>query len=130
LLKIENYRTNTALVQVLWLLAMAATIVGELLPGNSAVMRLVAATHINDKVLHFSAYALLAFIPVFGFKLRHGIPLALSMILLGVALEFAQRLVPSRSYEVADMVANALGVFTGIALALVARQAWRPVVES
>jgi VanZ family protein len=109
---------------------MAATIVGELLPGNSAVMRLVAATHINDKVLHFSAYALLAFIPVFGFKLRHGIPLALSMILLGVALEFAQRLVPSRSYEVADMVANALGVFTGIALALVARQAWRPVVES
>lgn len=126
--KIKTYQTNPALFQVLWLLAMAATIVGELLPGNSAPMRLIAATHINDKTLHFTAYALLAFIPVFGFKLRRGLPLSLSMILLGVALEFAQRLVPSRSFEIADMVANALGVFAGIVLALVA-QSSRPFVE-
>jgi VanZ family protein len=124
---IQNHRTNPALFQALWLLAMAGTIVGELLPGNSAPMRWVAATHINDKTLHFTAYALLAFIPVFGFQLRRGIPLALSMILLGVALEFAQRLVPSRSFEIADMVANALGVLAGIGLALVGRASMRVV---
>ena len=126
--KAKTDQTNAALFQALWLLAMAATIVGELLPGNSAPMRWIAATHVSDKTLHFTAYALLAFMPVFGFKLRRGIPLALSMILLGVALEFAQRLVPSRSFEVADMVANALGVFAGIFLALVG-QASRPATE-
>ena len=124
---IQNYRTNPALFQVLWLLAMAATITGELLPGTSAPMRWVAATHINDKTLHFTAYALLAFIPVVGFQLRRGIPLALSMVFLGVALEFAQRLVPSRSFEIADMVANALGVLAGIVLALVGRASMRVV---
>jgi len=90
-------------------------------------MRWVAATHINDKTLHFTAYALLAFIPVVGFQLRRGIPLALSMVFLGVALEFAQRLVPSRSFEIADMVANALGVLAGIVLALVGRASMRVV---
>ncbi|HEY1203509.1 MAG: VanZ family protein [Bryobacteraceae bacterium] len=121
--------TNSAFFfPLLWILAMAATITGELLPGYSAPMRWVAATHIGDKTLHFMAYALLAFIPVLGFRLRRGIPLALSMILLGVALEFAQRLVPSRSFEIADMVTNALGVLSGIALALAGR-AFRPIME-
>ncbi len=125
--KIKSIQANPALFQVLWIVAMAAVIIGELLPGNSAAMRLVAATHINDKTLHFTAYTLLAFIPVFGFKMGRGIPLALSMILLGVALEFAQRLVPSRSFEVADMVANALGVLAGMLLALVAQASLRVV---
>jgi VanZ family protein len=108
--------------------ALTATVIGELLPGNSAPMRWVGASHINDKTLHFTAYAVLAFIPVFGAKLRRGVPLAASTILLGVALEFAQRLVPSRSFEVADMVANTLGVSAGMVLALVG-QAWMPGVE-
>lgn len=107
---------------------MAATIIGELLPGNSTPMGWIAATHINDKALHFGAYAVLAFLPVFGFGRRRGILLALSMVALGMALEFAQRLVPFRSFEVADMMANALGVSTGIVLALVG-QACMPVVE-
>lgn len=123
-------KTDTGfLVPALWLLALAATIAGELLPGYSTPMRWVAATHISDKTLHFAAYLLLAFIPVFGFKLRRGLPLAFSMIFLGIALEFAQRLVPARSFEVADMVANTLGVVAGIALALLG-QASRPIMES
>ena len=77
-------------------------------------MRWIAATHIDDQTLHFAACALLAFTPVFGFGRRLGVPLARSMILLGIALEFAQRLVPSRTFEVADRMANALGVSAGI----------------
>lgn len=127
--KTETFRTHPALFQILWLLSMAATIVGELLPGDSAPMRWIAATHISDKTLHFAAYAMLAFLPVFGFRRRRGIPLALSMILLGIALEFGQRLVPSRSFELADMMANALGVFAGVVVALVG-QAWMPVTEA
>ena len=127
--KTQTCRTHAALFQIAWLLALAATIVGELLPGNSMPMRWIAVTHINDKTLHFAAYATLAFIPVFGFRRRHGIPLALSMVLLGIALEFGQSLVPSRSFELADMMANALGVFAGIVVALVG-QAWMPVTEA
>ena len=127
--KIANRPTKAALFQALWYVALAATVVGELLPGNSTAMRWVGSTHINDKTLHFTAYAVLAFIPAFGWRLRCGIPVAASMILLGVALEFAQRLVPFRSFEVGDMIANALGVLAGMALALMG-QAWMASVET
>lgn len=120
--------THPALFKTLWLMAMAATIAGELLPRNNTPMRWIAAAHIDDKTVHFAAYAMLAFIPAFSFRRRRGIPLALSMILLGIALEFGQRLVPSHNFEIADMMANALGVSAGIVLALLA-QAWMPVVE-
>jgi VanZ family protein len=39
-------------------------------------------------------------------------------IAMGVALEFAQSMTPTRSYEFADMAANTLGVLAGIAAAL------------
>ena len=56
-----------------------------------------------------------------GFRRTTGVVCALAMILTGIALEFAQRLVPGRSFEIADMVANTLGVFTGIGLVWVER---------
>ena len=127
--KTRNGQPKPVLIQVLWLAALTATVVGELLPGNSTAMHWVGATHINDKTLHFTAYAVLAFLPVFGFKLRSGIPLAASMILLGVVLELAQRLVPFRSFEIADMMANAMGVLAGMVLALMG-QAWMASVET
>jgi VanZ family protein len=40
---------------------------------------------------------------------------------LGVALEFAQRLVPGRSFEVGHMIANTLGVCAGPAVAAALR---------
>jgi hypothetical protein len=126
---IKKGQPKAAVFQAVWLAALAATVVGELLPGNSTAMRWVGATHINDKTLHFTAYAVLAFIPVFGFRIGRGIPVAASMIVLGVVLEFAQRLVPFRSFEVGDMMANALGVLSGMLLALVG-QAWMASVET
>jgi VanZ family protein len=110
--------SSSALFLLLWLLALVCVVTGQLLPGDSAPMRWIGATHVSDKLLHFAAYTLLAFIPVFGFKVRPGILAALSLIPLGVVLEFAQRLVPGRGFEVADMVANTLGVLAGTVLAL------------
>jgi hypothetical protein len=109
---------------LLWILAIAGVITGELLPGDSAPMQWIGAAGVSDKVLHSAAYTLLAFIPVFGFRLRAGLISAAVTVLLGVALEFAQALVPGRSYEVADMVANALGVGAGIGLGLLGRKLW------
>jgi VanZ family protein len=83
----------------------------------------------NDKTEHFIAYLLLAMIPVLGFELGKGILAALSMILLGVALEFIQRLIPGRSFELADMLANTLGVMTGIVLGFAFTKLWRRPVR-
>lgn len=120
----QNSTRNTgriAAALLFWLLAMAVVITGELLPGNSPALAWIGYWHVSDKLLHFVAYTGLAVIPVFGFRLPAGLASAGSMILLGIALEFAQRLVPGRSFEVADMVANALGVFGGVALGLLGR---------
>jgi hypothetical protein len=104
-----------------WLAAMATVMVGELLPATSEPIVLIGELGVSDKVIHFAAYTLLAFIPVLAFRLRTGLACAVAMIALGVALEFAQRLSPGRMFEVADMVANTLGVLAGAGAALAAR---------
>jgi VanZ family protein len=105
-------------LRILWLAAAAAVIVGSLLPGSSLPMRALGELDISDKVLHFAAYALLAFLP----SLHEGWPaLAAALagaVALGVALEFAQRLSPGRNFEIADMAADTCGVLCGLLLAL------------
>jgi VanZ family protein len=80
----------------------------------------------NDKLVHFMGYTVLAILPVaFLELLAMGIALAASMIPLGIGLEFAQRLVPGRSFEIGDMVADSLGVIAGMILALSLRRMLR-----
>ncbi len=71
----------------------------------------------GDKIGHLIAYAGLSF--WFG-MLYAGWPrriaIALGFTLMGVAIEFLQRLTDYRSFEVADMAADALGTVIGIAL--------------
>ena len=52
------------------------------------------------------------------------------MILLGVALEFAQKLVPGRAFETRDMFINGPRVFTGIATGIVLSRRIVPAVSS
>jgi VanZ family protein len=103
----------------LWLAVVVATVTGELLPGSSAPMRFVGSTGVNDKLLHVGAYLLISLLAVVLFRRRVAFALAGSAVLLGVALEFAQKLVPGRSFEIRDMIANALGVIGGLSMAIV-----------
>jgi VanZ family protein len=73
----------------------------------------------GDKLGHFLAYAALMF--WFGALYRSArarIGWALFCLALGVALEFAQRATGYRSFELADMAADALGVLAGALAAL------------
>jgi VanZ family protein len=68
----------------------------------------------GDKLGHFLGYGILMFwfcqlYPAQRTRLGY----ALGFAALGVALEFAQRALGYRSYEVFDMAANALGVVLG-----------------
>lgn len=68
----------------------------------------------GDKLGHLLAYGLLMFWFCFLYRYRHTrLAYGIGWIAMGVALEFAQRATGTRSFEVADMIANSLGVLLG-----------------
>jgi len=84
-----------------------------------------------DKIGHFLAYASLSFCYYAGFRYaqqrppkgREILKIFVICALYGIVLECCQLfLFTSRSYELADMIANALGAGSGI---VVARFFWR-----
>ena len=103
------------IVKVLLALSLTAVIVGSLLPGESSVMSAVAKLPVSDKVLHFTAYLALATLAAWAQRgWRTSIWFAASLALLGAGLELAQHFVPGRTPEVADELANVLGVVCGL----------------
>lgn len=102
----------------LWTAAIGAVVVGSLSPGNSSLMVAVGRLRVGDKVLHFTAYLLLAILQVIGFRRGTSIVWAVAAsVSLGLLLEIIQNFVPGRSPEVADQVANMMGIGCGMALA-------------
>lgn len=102
----------TAMLAVYW----TALCVGTHLPGRF----LTAPLNVSDKVLHFLAYTglgilLAAFLPLLGardWRVSWG---ALAIVLVYAALdELGQMLVPGRTAELADWLANAGGAVTGV----------------
>jgi VanZ family protein len=81
-------------------------------------MRALGQLQISDKLLHFVAYAVLAFLPTLHERWPALAATLLGAVALGVLLEFAQRLSPGRNFEIADMVADACGVLCGLIVAL------------
>jgi VanZ family protein len=71
----------------------------------------------GDKIGHFLAYGVLAYWFAQFYSGRTRAIHALGLVALGVALEFVQRATGYRSFEVADMAADALGVAVGWAAA-------------
>lgn len=68
-----------------------------------------------DKLTHMLAYLWLGVLPFFSFHVdRPAVLAALSMVPLGILLEFGQQYIPGRCLSVGDMVANASGVLMGI----------------
>jgi VanZ family protein len=65
---------------------------------------------VSDKIQHVAAYALLGLAGGLAFPTRRAAILLLALLpLLGVGLELAQLLVPNRSPEVADALADWVG---------------------
>jgi len=105
-------------LRILWLAAVAAVIIGSLLPGSSGPIQVLDELPVSDKVMHFAAYAVLAFLPALHERWPALTSILFGVVALGVLLEFAQRLSPGRDFETLDMVADAAGVLCGLVLAL------------
>ena len=68
----------------------------------------------GDKLEHIAAYAVLMFwFAHLGASLRDRWVTAIALVRLGVVIEFAQRATGYRDFEIADMVAGAIGVSIG-----------------
>ena len=98
--------------------AVVAVVVLSLLPGRD-----LPQIGLSDKLEHVIAYAGLALAGGLAFPGRRA-ALLLAILLpgLGIVLEFCQLLVPGRSAEVADAVADTIGVAVAIAAFLVLRR--------
>lgn len=71
----------------------------------------------DDKVFHFFNYFLLMLWFAVGFKKgRSRLLFAVGFILMGIALEFLQGLIPTRYFDFFDMLANSVGVLAGLLL--------------
>jgi len=72
----------------------------------------------RDKFAHFLAYGTMSFwfAVLFDGRARQ-IGIALAFVAMGVTIEFLQGLTDYRTFEVADMVANAVGAALGLGLA-------------
>ena len=100
-----------------WLAGVAVLVVLSLLPGSSPAV--AWASSVNDKLLHFAAYAALALLAVLGADDRRAVVRSvLIMFVLGVALDFAQRFIPGRGFELGDILADNLGLLCGAFFAL------------
>jgi VanZ family protein len=107
-----------------WLAAIVIA-VGSLVPSVPQV-----ATGVSDKVLHFAAYAGLAFLFAGTVPRNHWGRVAVGLLLLGGGIELAQEyLTESRAGEWADMAANALGVGAGMTVAALFPGSWCRQVE-
>jgi VanZ family protein len=104
---------------LLWAALLVFAGISELIPGDSAPIMAVSA--LNDKFLHFSVYALIAFVPAFGLRLGTAVACVLTTELVGIALEFAQLFARDRSCDPYDMAANTAGVLVGVILAMIGR---------
>lgn len=97
----------------LWVIAILLVVGGSLLPGNSTEMRAVSALHVNDKLLHFLAYAVLACLAAWIESRPAALVACLGLVALGILMEFLQIAVPGRSCELLDGVADTGGVLFG-----------------
>ena len=100
-------------VALLWTLQLLITAYYSTLPAAR-----LGVMPGSDKLWHLSGYLILALpIPLFWIGWRKVCAAGGLLALYGVGLEFVQRYVPGRGFELADMLANSTGVACGAALA-------------
>lgn len=112
-----------------WLVAILVVVVGSLLPAASLPMRMLDYLQLSDKIQHFGAYAVLAFLPAVHERWKFIVVAGFGLMAMGYGLEVGQLYSPGRSYDLADFAADALGVCCGVILAIPLRDAVRSLLR-
>lgn len=99
---------NSKFFKVLFIFASLAILTVSLLPGKSLPSNLIW-----DKAGHFIAYCGLAGICRFASNKRLTWQLILGVVIFSFVIELLQQLIPNRSFEWYDLLANSLGAIAG-----------------
>lgn len=83
----------------------------------------------GDKLAHCAFYAATSCCAILGWPSRV-VTIAPGLLALGMAIEIAQRSIPGRGFEWADMAANAAGMAIGAATAFIALAALSRIQRS
>ncbi len=111
-------RPPLRILRLCWFCAFTLVVAGSVLSPASGPLRFLAATGISDKAEHFGAYAFLAMLPCIRENRRVAIVLVAITGLVGGILELVQYSLKYRSCELADLVANAVGILAGTLVGL------------
>jgi VanZ family protein len=106
-----------------WLLVLGV-IVGSLVPGD-----MLRAITISDKVMHAGTYFLLMVWFAGLFPRTRLLLIAVTLIGLGIALDVAQGGTATRTFDLLDILADAVGVAVGLVLSVVLLGGWCQRVE-
>jgi VanZ family protein len=109
-----------------WLLVIGV-VVGSLLPAP--IVREITPA-ISDKLMHFGAYfSLMIWFAGLYPRAKH-LPIAGALLFLGAALDVLQgTLTTTRSFELLDIAADAVGILVALALASWLLEGWCLRVE-
>lgn len=98
-------------ISIIWAVSAGVVIFCSLVPRVEFPVDFWQA----DKFYHLIAYCWLSILPLVGYSERKiALKASLSMIILGILLEIGQLYVPGRTFSVADISMNTLGVILGI----------------
>ena len=101
-----------------WLLVIGVC-VGSLIPGD-----MLPTISIRDKLLHAGSYFLLMTWFAGLYRRRHHAVIAAVLLGLGIALDLIQGGTATRTFDLRDILANALGILLGLVLALWFLEGW------
>lgn len=109
----HSLRRIRLLLALVWLVLGLAVLAGSLLPDLGPSSLKIPLPH-ADKLVHFSAWALLAaFAPPLLVRSGSRAAAASGLFLLSGAIELAQAFLPTRSASFGDLAANGLGILAG-----------------
>ena len=103
--------TSTQVGLCCWALLLVTMILSALVPGAGRSTEMLYL----DKIFHFATNSAATMLPlIFIYKRRPAIILAALIPVLGFGLEYMQRGISGRSFSPEDLIANNLGVLTGV----------------
>lgn len=98
------------LIQLLFWFSAIAIFVLSVLPGDRLPSM---SASVWDKAQHGLAFALLTLLALLGWPGRPAVPTLMGLLAFGVAIEVAQAILGWRHGDVADVVADAVGLAIG-----------------
>ncbi|WP_223669137.1 VanZ family protein [Kangiella shandongensis] len=104
---------NSKLFKLLFIVCCLAIFTVSLMPGKQLPSNLPW-----DKALHFIGYAGLAFLARMGSVKHPSWQIIIGCIVFSLGIEFIQQFIPNRGFEWEDLIANSLGVLSGVLIAV------------